>query len=110
MLIAIVANAKPSSLKVKVYNPGKDAIFDVASTIVYGKKDAMLVDGQFQKKYAEELVKEIKGLKKNLKTIYVSHYDPDYYFGLDVIHKAFPEARIIATPQTTYMIEVSKDT
>lgn len=109
MLIAIVANAKPSSLKVKVYNPGKDAIFDVASTIVYGKKDAMLIDGQFQKEYAEELVKEIKGLKKNLKTIYISHYDPDYYFGLDVLHKAFPEAKIISTPQTAYMIEVSKD-
>lgn len=101
--------AKPSALKVKVFNPGKDAIFQVTSTIVYGKEDAMLVDGQFQKSKAEALVNEIKGLRKNLKTIYVSHYDPDYYFGLEVLHKAFPEAKIISTPQTAYMIEVSKD-
>ena len=109
VLVSFVANAKSPALSLKVYTPGKDAIFDVASTIVYGKKDAMLIDGQFQKEYAEELVKEIKGLKKNLKTIYISHYDPDYYFGLDVLHKAFPEAKIISTPQTAYMIEVSKD-
>jgi glyoxylase-like metal-dependent hydrolase (beta-lactamase superfamily II) len=109
ILTSLVSIAKSPALNLKVYTPGHDAIFNVASTIVYGKKDAMLVDGQFQKKYAEDLVKEIKGLKKNLKTIYVSHYDPDYYFGLDVIHKAFPEARIIASPQTAYMIEVSKD-
>lgn len=62
VLVSMVANAKYPVLSLKVYTPGKDAIFDVASTIVYGKKDAMLVDGQFQKSKAEALVNEIKGL------------------------------------------------
>jgi hypothetical protein len=48
------------NLKVKVYNPGSKAIFPITSTIIYGDKDAMLVDAQFQKQYAEQLVKEIK--------------------------------------------------
>lgn len=109
LITSMAANAKSSALKLKVYNPGKDAIFQVTSTIVYGKKDAMLIDAQFQKKYAEALVSEIKALKKDLKTVYISHYDPDYYFGLSVIRKAFPDVRIISTPQTAYMIEVSKD-
>jgi glyoxylase-like metal-dependent hydrolase (beta-lactamase superfamily II) len=81
----------------------------VSSTIVYGKKDAALINAQFQKQYAEEVVSEIKALKKNLKYIFVSYHDPDFYFGLGVLHKAFPEARIYSTAQTAYLIEASKD-
>ena len=33
-------------------------------------------------------------------TIYISHSDPDFYFGLDVLHAAFPDAKVVATPQT----------
>lgn len=97
------------NLKVKVYNPGTKAIFPITSTIIYGDKDAILVDAQFQKQYAEQLVKEIKATGKNLKTIFISHSDPDFYFGLDVIKKAFPSAKIISTAQTAYLISASKD-
>jgi glyoxylase-like metal-dependent hydrolase (beta-lactamase superfamily II) len=97
------------NLKVKVYNPGTRAIFPITSTIIYGDKDAVLVDAQFQKQYAEQLVKEIKATGKNLKTVYISHSDPDFYFGLDVIRKAFPNAKIISTAQTAYLISASKD-
>ncbi|WP_312302028.1 MBL fold metallo-hydrolase [Chryseobacterium sp.] len=97
------------NLKVKVYNPGTKAIFPITSTIIYGDKDAVLIDAQFQKQYAEELVKEIKATGKNLKTIFISHSDPDFYFGLDVIKKAFPGAKIISTAQTAYLISASKD-
>lgn len=97
------------NLKVKVYNPGTKAIFPITSTIIYGDKDAILVDAQFQKQYAEQLVKEIKATGKNLKTVFISHSDPDFYFGLDVIKKAFPNAKIISTAQTAYLISASKD-
>ncbi|WP_278378123.1 MBL fold metallo-hydrolase [Chryseobacterium arthrosphaerae] len=97
------------NLKVKVYNPGTKAIFPITSTIIYGDKDAVLIDAQFQKQYAEELVKEIKATGKNLKTIFISHSDPDFYFGLDVIKKAFPGAKIMSTAQTAYLISASKD-
>jgi glyoxylase-like metal-dependent hydrolase (beta-lactamase superfamily II) len=109
VLLAAVAGGYAKGLSLKVYNPGAGAIFPVTSTIVYGKKDAALIDAQFQKQYAEEVVKQIKGLKKNLKYVFVSYSDPDYYFGLNVIHKAFPEAQIISTAQTSYLIEASKD-
>lgn len=107
MITLLNGNAKDLSLK--VFNPGMNAIFPVTSTIVYGEKDAVLIDAQFQKQYAEALVNEIKGLNKNLKYVFVSYHDPDYYFGLDVIHKAFPDAQIISTAQTSYLIEASKD-
>ncbi|KAB1229703.1 MBL fold metallo-hydrolase [Chryseobacterium viscerum] len=97
------------NLKVKVYNPGTKAIFPITSTIIYGDKDAILIDAQFQKQYAEQLVKEIKATGKNLKTVFISHSDPDFYFGLDVIKKAFPNVKIISTAQTAYLISASKD-
>ncbi len=97
------------NLKLKVYNPGTKAIFPVTSTIVYGDKEAMLIDAQFQKQFAEQLVKEIKATGKKLTTVFISHSDPDYYFGLDVIKKAFPNVKIISTAQTAYLISASKD-
>lgn len=109
VLTVIALSNEAKGLTLKVYNPGTSAIFPVTSTIVYGKKDAALIDAQFQKQYAEQVVKEIKNMKKNLKYVFVSYHDPDYYFGLNVIHKAFPEAKIISTAQTAYLIEASKD-
>ena len=109
VMTVIALSGEAKGLALKVYNPGTSAIFPVTSTIVYGKKDAALIDAQFQKQYAEQVVKEIKNMKKNLKYVFVSYHDPDYYFGLNVIHKAFPEAKIISTAQTAYLIEASKD-
>ena len=109
VMTVIALSGEAKGLTLKVYNPGTSAIFPVTSTIVYGKKDAALIDAQFQKQYAEQVVKEIKNMKKNLKYVFVSYHDPDYYFGLNVIHKAFPEAKIISTAQTAYLIEASKD-
>ena len=108
-LMAIIISGYAKGLALKVYNPGANAIFPVTSTIVYGKKDAALIDAQFQKQYAEQVVKEIKSMKRNLKYVFVSYHDPDYYFGLNVIRKAFPEAKIVSTAQTAYLIEASKD-
>lgn len=109
VLLVFVNMLSAGNLKIKVYNPGSKAIFSVTSTIIYGDKDAVLIDAQFQKQYAEQLVKEIKATGKNLKTVFISHSDPDFYFGLDVIHKAFPNAKIISTAQTAYLISASKD-
>jgi glyoxylase-like metal-dependent hydrolase (beta-lactamase superfamily II) len=96
-------------LEVKVFNSGKNAIFPVTSTIIYGEKDAILVDAQFQKKYVLKLIEEIKATGKNLIMVYISHSDPDYYFGLDEIKKTFPTTKIVSTAQTAYLISASKD-
>ena len=96
-------------LKVKIFNSGKNAIFPVTSTIIYSEKDAILVDAQFQKQYALKLIEEIKAIGKNLIMVYVSHSDPDYYFGLFEIKKAFPKAKIVSTAQTAFLISASKD-
>ncbi|MGR6871542.1 hypothetical protein ACU6U9_04380 [Pseudomonas sp. HK3] len=47
----------------------------------------------------------IEASGKTLATIYISHGDPDFYFGLDVFNAAFPDARIVATAVTVEKIK-----
>lgn len=99
--------AKP--LQLQVYNPGEKSIFPVSSVIVSGEREAILVDAQFQHDDALALARQIKDSGKTLRTVYISHSDPDYYFGLDVIHAAFPSAKIVATAQTVAAIKANMD-
>jgi glyoxylase-like metal-dependent hydrolase (beta-lactamase superfamily II) len=94
-------------LALTVYNPGSAAIFPVSSVLVSGKRQAILVDAQFGKAQAEQLVAIIRASGKQLSTIYISHGDPDYYFGLDTIKAAFPEVRVVATAQTVAHIRAT---
>ncbi|HET6432473.1 MBL fold metallo-hydrolase [Dyella sp.] len=96
---AIAATA-PAPLTLQVYNPGARSMFPVSSEIISGAHDAVLIDAQFQRNDAQALVEAIRASGKTLTTVYISHSDPDYYFGLDVIHAAFPDARIVATAPT----------
>jgi glyoxylase-like metal-dependent hydrolase (beta-lactamase superfamily II) len=70
--------------------------FEVASVIVMGENDAVLIDTQWTLSNAHRLIAEIAETGKHLKTIYVTHAHPDHYFGLGVIAGAFPSARITA--------------
>ena len=105
---AALASAAEAPLKLEVYNAGDKSLFSVASVLVEGKRDAVLIDAQFGRAEAEELAQKIRTSGKTLKAIYVSHGDPDYYFGLDTLHKAFPQAQILATKPTVDHILATK--
>jgi len=94
-------------LAIEVYNPAENAIFPVSSELITGKHDAVLIDAQFQRNDAQALVDKIKTSGKKLTTVYISHSDPDYYFGLDVIQAAFPDAKIVASAPTVKAIKAS---
>ncbi|MBK5007586.1 MBL fold metallo-hydrolase [Pseudomonas sp. S32] len=104
MLVACLALAgqalAAAPLQVDVYNPGEQAIFPVSSVIVSGEHDAVLVDAQFGKAQAEQLVQRLRTSGKRLTAIYISHGDPDYYFGLDTLTRAFPQAKVLASAPT----------
>lgn len=78
--------------------------FGVASVIVSGKTDAILIDAQFTLDEAETVAQKIKKSGKKLTTIYVSHNDPDFYFGLEVFKKHFPEVTAYAVPAVVEQI------
>ena len=105
--VLVAQAALADNLKFHTYNPQENSLFPVSSVIVEGQKELLLVDAQFQRNDAEKLVSQLKALNKPLNTIYISHFDPDYYFGLDVITQAFPQAKVIATPETVEHIKSS---
>ena len=80
--------------------------FLVNSTIVAGAQDAVLIDAQFSLADAHRLVASLLESKKNLTTIYITHFHPDHYFGLEVVKQAFPKAKIVTTPQA--LAEIKK--
>lgn len=75
--------------------------FAVNSTLIYGEKDAILVDSQFLMSEAHKVAAMLLESKKNLTTIYITHGHPDHYFGLEVMKRAFPNAKIVGVPTTT---------
>jgi len=94
------------NLKLEVFNASENS-FGVASVIITGKTDAVLIDAQFTLADAEQVAQEIKKSGKKLTAIYVSHTDPDFYFGLEVFKKYFPEVTAYASPATVESIKAT---
>jgi glyoxylase-like metal-dependent hydrolase (beta-lactamase superfamily II) len=107
-LLAAAGGALAQPLTLETYNPRETAVFPVSSTLISGEKDAILVDAQFSNQQAEALVERIRASGKRLTTIFISHGDPDFYFGLEVLTRAYPEARVLATPATVAYIEKTR--
>ena len=92
-----------SSLATKVFFCDEEG-FEVASVIVMGKTDAILIDAQWTLSNAHRVVAEILETGKTLKTIYLTHAHPDHYFGVGTIAAAFPKARVVAIPSEADVI------
>ena len=95
-------------LTLQTYNPQEKGIFAVNSTLVSGPHEAVLFDAQFSVKDGEKLVDMIKKNGKPLSRIVITSGDPDFYFGLEPLVKAFPQAEVVATPEVVKHIEATK--
>ncbi len=89
--IPIVSSDMPPGVK-EVYFQA------MASTLIYGKRDAVLVDSFMTVKQADALADWVAGSGKNLTTIYITHGHGDHWFGIGNILERFPNARAVATP------------
>ena len=84
-------------LQIKVYNANSNS-FNVNSTLVYGEKEALVIDAGFTRADALRIAANVLDSGKQLKTIFVSQADPDYYFGVETLKEIFPQAEVLATP------------
>jgi glyoxylase-like metal-dependent hydrolase (beta-lactamase superfamily II) len=96
--------AHPSQLRLQVFVSPTHPIGNegltfspTTSTLIYGEREAILVDAQFIKNDIDELGDMIEDLGKTLTTIFITHGHPDHYFGIDVLAERFPSARVVAT-------------
>ncbi len=90
------ASAQAAPLNVKVYNADANS-FNVNSTLVYGEKEAMVIDAGFTRADALRIAANVLDSGKQLTTIYVSQADPDYYFGVETLKEIFPQADVVST-------------
>src|SRR5271156_711921 len=81
--------------------PGKEELMWVAnsSTLIYGARDAILVDTFLTTEQTQTLLDWVTAKGKNLTAIYITHGHGDHFFGLAPLLKRFPRARAFATPE-----------
>jgi len=91
--IPIVTQSKP---------PGVTETFfqATAATLIYGAKDAVLVDAFMTAQQATALGDWITLKGKNLTAIYITHGHGDHWFGVGTLLERFPHAKAVATPDT----------
>jgi glyoxylase-like metal-dependent hydrolase (beta-lactamase superfamily II) len=70
------------------------------STLIFGARDAVLVDALMTVREATALADWIELHDRRLTTIYITHGHGDHYSGLSVVLDRFPDARAVATAGT----------
>ena len=70
------------------------------STLIFGARDAVLVDPLMTVPEASALADWVALHDRNLTTIYITHGHGDHYLGLPVVLDRFPDARPVAAPRT----------
>lgn len=93
--ITVADAAQP--LHLTVYNAGAGS-FHVNSVLVTGEKEAIVIDAGFSRADAYRIAANVLDGGRQLKAIFVSQADPDYYFGVEVLKEIFPQAEVLATP------------
>ena len=80
---------------------GKEKLMWVSnsSILIYGKRDAVLVDTFLTKEQSRKLVDWVVESGKNLTAIYVTHGHGDHFFGLASLLERFPHAKAVASPE-----------
>jgi glyoxylase-like metal-dependent hydrolase (beta-lactamase superfamily II) len=88
--IPTVTSDQPPGTKQQMWSP-------ISSTLIYGKRDAVLVDAFITVEQADALVDWVAASGKNLTTIYATHGHGDDFFGIGALLDRFPNARAVAT-------------
>jgi glyoxylase-like metal-dependent hydrolase (beta-lactamase superfamily II) len=68
-----------------------------SATLIYGERDAVLVDTFLTADQGVELADHVAATGKNLTHVYVTHGHGDHFFGLNALKQRFPDAQAVTT-------------
>ena len=77
----------------------------ISSTLIYGLRDAVVVDSFITQEQAQAQAGWIAATGKNLTTIYATHGHGDHFFGASVLLERFPKARFVAAPSAVQVMK-----
>jgi glyoxylase-like metal-dependent hydrolase (beta-lactamase superfamily II) len=89
-------SAARKTLHLDVFTGEADS-WDVTSTLIYGKSEAILVDCQFRISQAKKLADQVAARGRRLKAIVITHPDNDHYIGTSVLRGRSPIRPIYMT-------------
>lgn len=96
------------NIQLEVFTSDENS-FMVTSTLIFSGSDAFLIGAQFSQTHAKKILSYLESNRLDLKEIYIIHGDPDYYFGLEVFTKAYPNVHVSATSETVQHITESAE-
>jgi len=87
--------------------PGKEDLAWVTNTVtlIYGERDAVLVDTFLSVQHSKDLVDWLVESGTNLAAIYITHAHGDHFFGLKLLLDRFPDAKAFATSSVVAVMQ-----
>jgi len=80
---------------------GERQIFQyIATTLISGERDAVLVDPPMTTEQTGQVIKWVEGSNKTLRHIFVTHGHGDHWFGTGLLLKRFPDVSVFAARGT----------
>src|SRR5579862_5655581 len=78
--------------------PGKEDLAWVTNTVtlIFGERDAVLVDTFLSVEHSRELLDWLAQSGKNLTAVYITHAHGDHFLGLKLLQDRFPNAKAFA--------------
>jgi glyoxylase-like metal-dependent hydrolase (beta-lactamase superfamily II) len=70
-----------------------------SATLIYGTRDAVLVDTFLTLDQSVQLADEVTASRRNLTYVYITHGHGDHFFGLGALTQRFPNVRAVATAE-----------
>lgn len=102
---AVLVNRRPSLTRDLPYGPADLQWVTNTSTLIYGPRDAVLIDTFTTAAQNEELVEWVASFDRNLTQIYSTHGHGDHFFGIGQLLDRFKGATAVATAGTVAQAE-----
>lgn len=97
---AVLAATRPGVTRDLPYGPEDLQWVANTATLIYGDRDAVLVDTFTSIAQNAELVEWVRSFDRNLTHIYITHGHGDHFFGIGQLLDAFPGARAVGSAHT----------
>lgn len=97
---AVLVDRRPSLTRDLPYGPADLQWVTNTSTLLYGSRDAILIDTFTTAAQNERLVEWVASFDRNLVRIYSTHGHGDHFFGIGQLLRRYREATAVATSGT----------